>query len=113
MFDLPFWAQWAGLIVSLAILAGVAYKTLYAATLYMVNKLQDDGEIPEMTYLAEIEVSLASQIARVEDKIENGIRTELERQSAWQIETGHDIKQMSKTVNRMAGRLDEHLRQQD
>ena len=114
MFDnLPTWALAAGLIVSLLIIAGVVYRALYAATVYMVRRMQDKGEIPEMDKLTEVETSLGAKIDRVNDKIENGLRTELERQSAWQIETGHDIKTMAKTVNRMAGRLDEHLRQQD
>ncbi len=109
--QLPNWALWAGFFVSLAILVGVAYKVLYAATLFMVKKLQDNGEIPEMTKLTEVETSLGAKIDGVDAKIENGLRTELERQSAWQIETGHDIKAMAKTVNRLAGRLEEHLRQ--
>ena len=112
MFEnLPSWALWAGFFVSLSILAGVAYWALYSATLFMVKKLQDDGEIPQMDKLKVMETNLSSEIKAVDAKIENGIRSELGRQSAWQIETGADIKKIAASVNTMSGQLEEHLRQ--
>lgn len=114
MFEnLPFWAPWVGFLVSLSILAVVVYKALYAATLFMVRQLQKDGEIPQMDKMQAMEANLSAEIKAVDAKIENGIRHELELQSAWQIETGYKITNIGEAVARMSGTLDEHLRQDD
>ena len=115
MFDnLPLWALWAGFFVSLAILAGVAWKAAYAATVYMVKRMQDKGEIPEMTMMQDLEAKVDDTAAKVEQTravvyelehtVKNGLSTKAEESHDWQTEYGPKIDQLIGSVN-------EHLRQ--
>jgi hypothetical protein len=117
MFDqLPLWALWAGFIVSLAILARVAYKALYAATVYMVKRMQDEGEIPEMTKLVDLEVKVddlgkkvdqtRAIVYELEHTVSNGLSDKAEASREWQNEYGPKIDQM-------IGTMTEHLRNSD
>lgn len=115
MFEnqLPLWALWAGFLVSVAILARVVWKAMYAATVYMVKRMQDKGEIPEMTKMQEIEAKVIATNQKVEQTravvfelehtVKNGLSTKAEATRAWQREYGPKIDQM-------IGTMDEHLR---
>ncbi len=114
MFDLPLWALWAGLIVSLLIIAGVMWKAAYAATVYMVKRMQDKGEIPEMDKMDALEVKVTDTATKVaqtqtvvyelEHTVNNGLTTKAEASRKWQREYGPKIDQLIGAVN-------EHLRQ--
>ncbi len=115
MFDnLPTWALWAGLIVSLLIIAGVVYQALYAATVYMVKRMQDKGEIPEMDRMKALEVKVDDTATKVdqtrtvvfelEHVVKNGLTTKAKESREWQGEYGEKIDQLIGAVN-------EHLRQ--
>ncbi len=114
MFDLPLWALWAGLIVSLLIIAGVMWKAAYAATVYMVKRMQDNGEIPEMTKMDALEVKVTDTATKVaqtqavvyelEHTVKNGLTTKAEESRDWQQEYGPKI-------DRLIGAVNEHLRQ--
>ena len=115
MFDnLPTWALWAGLVVSLLIIAGVVYRALYAATVYMVKRMQDKGEIPEMDRMKALEAKVDATAATVEQTrtvvfelehtVTNGLSTKVEASRKWQREYGSKIDQLIGAVN-------EHLRQ--
>jgi hypothetical protein len=117
MFDqLPLWALWAGFIVSIAILARVAYKALYAATVYMVKRMQDEGEIPEMTKLVDLEEKVDAMGVKVdqtravlyelEHTVTNGLSTKAKESRDWQLKYGPRI-------DRMIGTMTEHLRNSD
>ncbi len=115
MFDqLPLWAQWAGLIVSLLVIAGIVYRALYAATVYMVKRMQDKGEIPEMTVMQDLEAKVDTTATTVEQTrivvgelehvVKNGLTTKAEESHDWQQEYGPKIDQL-------IGAVEEHLRQ--
>ena len=115
MFDqLPIWALWAGFFVSLAILAGVAYKAMYAATVYMVRRMQRKGEIPEMTKMQAIEAKVVATAIKVEQTqavvyelehtVKDGLTDKAEESRDWQETYGPKIDQLIGAVN-------EHLRQ--
>ena len=114
MFDLPFWAAVAGLIVSLLIIAGVFYRALYAATVYMVKRMQDKGEIPEMDKMDALEVKVTDTATKVaqtqavvyelEHTVKNGLTTKAAESREWQQEYGPKI-------DRLIGAVNEHLRQ--
>ena len=114
MFDLPTWAPWAGLIVSLLIIAGVMWKAAYAATVYMVKRMQDNGEIPEMTAMKDLKAKVDTTAMKVEQTqavvyelehvVKNGLTTKAAESREWQGEYGEKIDQLIGAVN-------EHLRQ--
>ena len=114
MFDLPLWALWAGLIVSLLIIAGVVWKAAYTATVYMVKRMQDNGEIPEMTAMKDLKAKVDATAMKVEQTqavvfelehtVNNGLTTKAEASRKWQREYGPKIDQLIGAVN-------EHLRQ--
>ena len=114
MFDLPTWALWAGLIVSLLIIAGVVYRALYSATVYMVRRMQRKGEIPEMDKMDALEVKVTDTATKVaqtqavvyelEHVVKNGLTTKAAESREWQGEYGEKIDQLIGAVN-------EHLRQ--
>jgi hypothetical protein len=125
MFDLPTWALGAGLVVSLLIIAGVVYRALYSATVYMVRRMQRKGEIPEMTKMQEIDTKLDNMVGQMSDRVDgmelkidqtrtvvfelehtvtNGLTTKAKQSRAWQQEYGTKIDQLIGAVN-------EHLRQ--
>ncbi len=116
MFDLPFWALWAGLIVSLLVITRVMWKAAYAATVYMVKRMQDKGEIPEMTKMQEIETKVNDTASKVEQTravvfelehvVKNGLTTKAKETREWQERYGPRIDQLIGAVN-------EHLRQSD
>ncbi len=108
------WALIIGLIVSLAILAGVAYRALYAATVFMVKRMQDKGEIPEMDKMDALEVKVTDMATKVvqtqavvyelEHTVKNGLSTKAVESREWQQEYGPKI-------DRLIGAVNEHLRQ--
>ncbi len=115
MFDqLPTWALAAGLIVSLLIIVGVVWKAAYAATVFMVKRMQDKGEIPEMDKMDALEVKVTDTATKVaqtqavvyelEHVVKNGLSTKAEESREWQGEYGEKIDQLIGAVN-------EHLRQ--
>ena len=115
MFDnLPLWATVAGLIVSLLIIASVAYRALYSATVYMVKRMQDKGEIPEMDKMDALEVKVTDTATKVaqtqavvyelEHVVKNGLTTKAQESHDWQNKYGPRIDQLIGAVN-------EHLRQ--
>ena len=115
MFEnLPLWALWAGFFVSLAILAGVMWRAAYAATVYMVKRMQDNGEIPEMTAMKALKAKVDATAMKVEQTqavvfelehtVNNGLTTKAEASRKWQREYGPKIDQLIGAVN-------EHLRQ--
>ena len=117
MFEnLPLWATIAGLIVSLLIIAGVMWKAVWAATVFMVKRMQDKGEIPEMTKMQEIEAVAVATAVKVEQTqavvyeleytVKNGLSTKAEETREWQEQYGPKIDQLIGAVN-------EHLRQSD
>ncbi len=111
MFDLPLWA---GLIVSFLIIAGVMWKAAYAATVYMVKRMQDEGEIPEMTKLQDLDEKVdalevtvrrtQTVVFELEHMVKNGLTTKAEESRDWQERYGPRIDQLIGAVN-------EHLRQ--
>ena len=115
MFDnLPLWATIAGLAVSLLIIAGVSWKAMYAATLFMVKRLQDNEELPEMQEIKTLQAQVNGMEATVgrtetvvfelEHTVKNGLSTKAEESREWQEQYGPKIDQLIGAVN-------EHLRQ--
>ncbi len=108
------WALIAGLIVSVLIIAGVLWKAMYAATLFMVKRLQDNEELPEMQEIKTLQEQVNGMEAIVgrtetvvfelEHTVENGLTTKAEETREWQEQYGPKIDQLIGAVN-------EHLRQ--
>ena len=104
----------AAFIVSLLVIAGVVYRSLYSATVYMVRRMQDKGEIPEMDSMKALEVKVDDTATKVEQTrtvvielehvVKNGLTTKAEDSRKWQQKYGERIDQLIGAVN-------EHLRQ--